>query len=108
MNAVNLLMQEHRRVKKLFSELETAPAGKREGLVCQMQLELLSHMAAEERVFYPALRASAQSQSHVDGAIEGHTTARNLIEEFGRVDVTAENFAERLSDVAKSIQEHIR
>ena len=105
MDAVTVLKHDHRRLEKLVSELQTGTGRPREDLLCQLQLELLSHTAAEERVFFPALQSLADEQA--DEIIHHHVTARRLVEELARVDSDRFDFAEQFSKVAKDVKEHI-
>jgi hemerythrin superfamily protein len=65
MNAISLLEEDHRKMKKLLSELEsTTERGvkTREELFATVKEELTVHETIEEEIFYPALKEHTQDQ----------------------------------------------
>ncbi|MFJ1571250.1 hemerythrin domain-containing protein [Pseudomonas sp. NPDC088322] len=58
MNAIELLEQDHKTVKKLLEELSNTTeraVKKRTELLARIELELQAHTTIEEEIFYPAL-----------------------------------------------------
>ncbi len=88
-NAVTLLTQDHREVKKLFREFqkltkkkdEADPEQKRE-LVQQACRALTVHARLEEELFYPAVRDAIDDDDTMDEAEVEHTAAKQLIAEL--------------------------
>jgi len=54
MDAFNLLKADHRKVEKLFSELESARGQAKMRVFEQIKTELELHTHIEETIFYPA------------------------------------------------------
>lgn len=106
MNAIDLLMRDHRTAEKLFSELHTATSAERERLFGLLNEELRAHTEAEEAVLYPALRA--QSADLVTRSIKEHAIVRRMLGLLSEAVVDSEAFQEDLTDLQKSVQEHIR
>src|SRR5688572_915695 len=105
MNGVNLLMEDHRKIEKLFSDLQTALAERRVQLVRDLKNHLLAHMKAEEEVLYPVLKSGASDE--VEHALDEHAIARELLEQL--VDVVDDPmFVDRLQELMQSVQDHIR
>ena len=56
MDAIELLIDDHRKVDNLFAEFKAAEPDARQKVVWTIVRELAIHAAIEETVFYPALR----------------------------------------------------
>src|SRR6188768_2075687 len=106
MNGINLLMEDHRKIEKLFSDLQTAVTARRGQLVQDVKNLLLAHMKAEEEVLYPILKSAASDE--VEHALDEHAIARELVEQLVAVDVHSPMFVDRLQELMQSVQDHIR
>jgi hemerythrin superfamily protein len=106
MNAIDLLMRDHRTVEKFFSELPTATPGEQERLFGDLNQELRAHMEAEERVFYTALHA--ESGDLINRSIQEHAAARRLLDQLAAADVDSDFFKRTFVALMKDVQTHIR
>ncbi len=82
-DAISLLMDDHKKVKKLFKEFEKlAKADDIDGKVeianhiCE---ELTIHAMIEEEIFYPAARSAIKDDDLLNEAEVEHATAKDLI-----------------------------
>jgi iron-sulfur cluster repair protein YtfE (RIC family) len=67
-NAISLLMQDHKKVKRLLKQLDNTTeraADRRESLFEQIQNELKIHTQLEEEIFYPAYRRRPKSLTNI-------------------------------------------
>ena len=74
MDAMTLLKEDHRKVKKMLAELEsTTERGvkTREELFTKVKQELVVHEAIEEEIFYPALEGASEDQGDRPGGLRG-------------------------------------
>lgn len=82
-DAVSLLMEDHKAVKKLFKEFEKlAKADDVDGKVevaNQICEELTIHTTIEEEIFYPAARAAIDDEELLNEAEVEHASAKDLI-----------------------------
>lgn len=82
-DAVSLLMEDHKAVKKLFKEFEKlAKADDVDGKVeiaNQICEELTIHAMIEEEIFYPAARSAINDEDMLNEAEVEHATAKDLI-----------------------------
>lgn len=84
MDAIELLIQDHRKVKTLFAEYDKlARSGargdaKRE-IADHICRELTVHAQVEEEIFYPAARKALAEQDLLNEAEIEHATAKGLI-----------------------------
>jgi hemerythrin superfamily protein len=70
MNALELLKQDHQKVKELFHEATRAEQNKRKDLFDKIDTELETHAHIEETVFYPALEQHEELKDMVTEALE--------------------------------------
>ena len=56
MDALELLEQDHAKVKKLFEQAEEADQKEQRDIFLQIKTELEIHTQIEENVFYPAMQ----------------------------------------------------
>ena len=81
--AIAMLMDDHRKVKKLFKDFEkTEDHGEQEQLATEICNELSVHADLEEQVFYPAARDALEESDVIDEAEVEHHVARDLIEKI--------------------------
>src|SRR5262245_5013683 len=84
-DAVTLLMDDHRMVKKLFKDFERlakndGSAPEKSAIVRRICSELSVHTRVEEEIFYPAVRKSINDAGDlVDEADVEHDGAKSLI-----------------------------
>jgi hemerythrin superfamily protein len=75
MDAIQLLIEDHRKVKKLLDELEsTTERGikTRTELFAKIKQELTVHEIIEEEIFYPELKAHPKAKDIVLEGYEEH------------------------------------
>ena len=82
-DAIDLLTEDHAKVKALFEQYEAlsdrSRASKKK-VADQICVELTKHALAEEEIFYPAVRAASKESSDlVDEARVEHASAKELI-----------------------------
>jgi hemerythrin superfamily protein len=83
--ALQMLMQDHRNVQKLFKSFEQmkedgdADEDSKREIVEQACMELTVHAQLEEECFYPALREALDEEDLVDEALVEHASAKELI-----------------------------
>jgi hemerythrin superfamily protein len=83
MNAIELLMQDHKNVEAMFERYdrlaeEGAPADEREALAALICAELAIHTRIEEEIFYPAVREVVGEDLIKEATVE-HSSAKALI-----------------------------
>jgi len=107
---VDLLRKDHETVKQLFRDFEAAEGIGEQGMIAQQILkELEVHAAAEEKVFYPAVREdSPDAGSKLDESREEHHLARLLIRELAKMTPEDERFSAKLRVLAESVRHHIK
>ena|SRR5438046_1539160 len=110
MNAITLLEDDHRKVKKLLAEGEetTERAEKtRAELYATLRREMEIHERIEEEIFYPALKADPRASDIVLEGFEEHHVVDEIMAELGQTDVTDETWAAKFNVMKENIEHHI-
>jgi hemerythrin-like domain-containing protein len=110
MNALELLQEDHDRIKPLLSELKetTERAEKTRGeLFSRIKVELTVHEIIEEEIFYPALKEHPKAKEIVLEGYEEHDVVSRLMGELDGMDATDERFGPKAKVMAENIEHHI-
>src|SRR5437868_6815960 len=95
-DAVSLLKQDHKKVKRLLNELENAESDQRTELLDQIESEIKIHMKVEEEIFYPAFKEAVRSEDDMQmffEALEEHHVTSVVMREIKSADTESEQFA---------------
>ena len=113
MGAIELLTEDHEKVKGLFEELLSTTnraEKKRMELLEKIRSELLAHTKIEEEIFYPAFK-QADGQEHKKlffEAMEEHRAVEKLVlPDLADTDVTSEQFPARAKVLKELILHHV-
>src|SRR5438445_12873425 len=83
MDALELLKQDHQKVKELLEEAEATEGGKEQREIFkQMKKELKTHARIEETVFYPAMEKHEELKDIVLESYEEHKQIKTLLREM--------------------------
>ena len=110
MDAIALLEADHRKVKKLLTELEaTTERGvkTRSELFATIKGELTLHEIVEEEVFYPELKAHPKARDIVLEGYEEHHVVDVLMSELEALDVSDETWGAKAEVMKENIEHHI-
>ena len=110
MNAITLLIDDHKRIKKMLAEGDetTERAEKtRTELFERLKELLLSHEQMEEDVLYPALKAHPKSKDMALEAFEEHHVVDQILEELGSTPVTDETWGAKFTVAKENLEHHI-
>jgi hemerythrin superfamily protein len=110
-DAITLLKADHKEVKKLFRQFETAGenATKQKGELVHRMIELLTvHTYVENEVMYPAVRALLPEVEHdILESFEEHHVADVLCTELFAMSPDAERFDAKTTVLIESVSHHI-
>jgi hemerythrin superfamily protein len=105
-DVVDLIMQDHREVERMFEELKTSPE-KRAGTVPVLVTLLTAHSRAEEAEVYPAARDEADEADDVEHSQEEHLLADQLLEKLAKTDPESPDFDDVLSELVEAVTHHV-
>lgn len=110
-NAITLLTDDHKEVKRLFKEFEkgkdSMDVADKEELVNQICEQLLLHTEAEEQIFYPAARAAIEDDDMMNEAEVEHSAARDLIEQLRGMDPSDEMYDAKVTVLSEQVEHHV-
>ena len=109
MNALEILKQDHQKVKQLFQEATHASdQRKRKDVFDKIDTELEIHAHIEETVFYPALEEHEELKDMVVEALEEHQEAKALLEELEELGPENHDFGSKLQELMESVEHHVQ
>lgn len=110
MDALTLLKDDHKRIRKLLSDgedtTERARVGRTE-IFTKLADVLKMHERREEEVLYPALKAHGKAKDIVLEGYEEHHVADVILAELSRTDVTDEVWAAKFAVLKENLEHHI-
>ncbi len=112
MDAVELLKSDHKKVKELFREFESAGdrAYKEKREIAEtVFMELDIHTKLEEEVFYPAVKAKGdkEEQEVIDESFEEHHVVDVLIAEMRKMDPKDDGYQAKFTVMTELVEHHI-
>lgn len=108
MDALELLEEDHERVKDLLSRLEKEKGAKaRERLFTEVKQELEVHEAIEEEIFYPALQEHPKAKDIVLEAYEEHNVVDMVMAEIEAIPFDDETWSAKLTVMKENVEHHI-
>jgi hemerythrin-like domain-containing protein len=110
-DAIQLILSDHREVERLFKEFERAEHagdGPRQAeAVRSLVRELSVHASVEEQFVYPALRERSGEAPVLD-ALEEHHAAKRTLEELGALPPGHPRLAPKVRLLAESVRRHVQ
>jgi hemerythrin-like domain-containing protein len=110
MNAITMLTEDHRAVKKLLDELETTTergVKTRTELYGRIKQMLTVHEVIEEEIFYPALREHPRAKDLVLEAYEEHDVVDTIMGQLGSLPVDDETWGAKATVMIENLRHHI-
>ena len=106
MDAIELLIGQHRALENLLGQVLEAPddEGKRSAFA-RVADELTVHIASEEQVFYPAVRASRTEDILLE-SLEEHLSLKRLLADLLILDPTEKTFEPKFKVLAEQAEHH--
>jgi hemerythrin superfamily protein len=108
-NAIEMLRQDHSKVKELFTKFEGAKDTQEIQRVVETALdELEVHAALEEEIFYPAVREEISEENKINEAEEEHHVVKLLISELEGMRSSDDRYRAKFKVLAESVKHHIQ
>ena len=117
MDALTLLKKDHKTVEALFKQFEQLgdrAVKARKKIVEKIILELSIHVAVEETVFYPAIRATAkkvdadEADDEILEALEEHHIVKWTLSELEKMSGDDERFEAKVTVLIESVRHHVK
>jgi len=112
-DAVQLLTDDHKKVKKLFKDFERikdqdGAAEEKSALVQQICMELTIHTKVEEEIFYPVVRESMDEEALMDEADVEHAGAKALIQQLEDMKPEDDHYDAKVTVLSEMIKHHVK
>ena len=109
MNAIELLKQDHDKVKEIFKQVEaTENDDKKHQLFKQIKLELETHTHIEETIFYPTIMVNEEIKDIVLEGLEEHKQAKTLLRDIPNLSDGSEKFDAKLKVLMEDVEHHVK
>ena len=107
MDALELLKEDHQKVKELFEEAEgTEDQKEKNRIFSEIQSELETHARIEETVFYPAMQQHEELKEMVLESIEERRQIKTLLKEIDNLKSDSEKFEPKLKVLMENVEHH--
>ncbi len=106
-DALELLKQDHEKVKQLFEQAESAEEDKEKRKIFkEIKKELETHTRIEESIFYPAMQEYEELKDMVLESIEEHKQVKKLLREIDKLGKTSDKFEPKLRVLQENVEHH--
>jgi hemerythrin superfamily protein len=105
MDALELLKQDHAKVKKLFEKAESVDEREQNRIFTQIKTELEIHAHIEESVFYPAMQRYDELKEMVAESLKEHSSLKTLLQAMATLS-DSEDFEDKLEELIDSVEHH--
>jgi hemerythrin superfamily protein len=111
LTAIDLLKEDHDKVKKAFKEFEKLDRSDTETCrqvvrtVCE---DLRVHTSLEEEIFYPAVREAIDDEDIMNEAAVEHETAKMLIDQLENMDADDPNYYATFTVLGEYVMHHVK
>ena len=110
-NAIDLLKEDHDKVKKAFKEFEKMDRADTDS--CRQMVEtvcadLRVHTTLEEEIFYPAVREAIDDEDILNEAAVEHETAKMLIEQLENMEPDDPNYYATFTVLGEYVMHHVK
>jgi iron-sulfur cluster repair protein YtfE (RIC family) len=107
MDALELLEQDHKKVKGLFAQAEKLEDKKQLlKLFKEIKAELDLHVRIEETIFYPAMEEHEDFEETILESIEEHKQVKTLLREMSKLSSSSERFKAKLKVLKDNVEHH--
>ncbi len=112
LDAIEMLMADHKKVKKLFSDFkklkDDGSNEEKAAIVDRICNELKVHATIEEEIFYPAVRKSIDDSDLMDEALVEHAGAKYLIAQLEEMGADDDLYDAKVTVLGEQIDHHVK
>jgi hemerythrin superfamily protein len=107
MDALELLKQDHQKVKQLFEQgQQTEDKKQQKKIFREIKSELETHARIEETIFYPAMEEHEELKDMVLESLEEHKQMKTVLRELGRLSANSERFKPKFKVLMDDVEHH--
>lgn len=105
MDALELLKQDHQKVKELFKQQSEDKKQQRQ-IFKEIKSELETHARIEETIFYPAMQQHDELKDMVLESFEEHRQMKTVLRELAKLSVSSERFKPKFKVLKDDVEHH--
>ena len=107
MDALELLKQDHQKVKELFKQgQQTEDKKQQKQIFKEIKSELETHARIEETIFYPAMQEHDELKDMVLESLEEHKQLKTVLRELGKLSASSERFKPKFKVLMDDVKHH--
>ena len=107
MDALELLKQDHQKVKELFNQgQQTQDKKQQKQIFKDIKSELETHARIEETIFYPAMEEHDELKDMVLESLEEHRQMKTVLRELGKLSASSERFKPKFKVLMDDVKHH--
>ena len=106
-NMIDLLKEDHRKVKGLFEKFKAANATSLQSIADEALQDLEIHTKIEDSIVYPAIREAIDEEEMMDEAKEEHHVVGLLIKELRKMKAAADGYHAKFTVLSELVEHHI-
>jgi len=106
-NIIDLLLRQHVEIRRLFTEVDSAPLDQRSEAFDRLRRFIAVHETAEEEIVHPVARRKGDARSTiVDVRLQEENEAKKVLAELERLGPDSSEFPELFSNLRRSVLAH--
>ena len=107
MDILELLKEDHQKVKKLFEQgQQTQDKKQQKQIFKEIKSELERHTRLEETIFYPAMEEHEELKDMVLESLEEHKQVKTVLREMGKLSPNSEKFKPKFKVLKDNVEHH--
>ena len=107
MDVLELLKQDHHKVKELFEQgQQTQDKKQQKQIFKEIKSELERHTRLEETIFYPAMAEHEELKEMVLESLEEHRQVKTVLREMGKLSPNSEKFKPKFKVLKDNVEHH--
>jgi hemerythrin superfamily protein len=107
MDVLELLKEDHQKVKKLFEQgQQTQDKKQQKQIFKEIKSELERHTRLEETIFYPAMEEHEELKDMVLESLEEHKQVKTVLREMGKLSPNSEKFKPKFKVLKDNVEHH--
>ena len=108
MNALDLLTDDHQKVKQLFQQAQQIQDNQqKKEMFDKIDMELAIHADIEETIFYPSLEEHESLKEMVREARQEHEDVEQLLLEIEDLATEDTDFSSQLAELEETVEHHV-
>jgi hemerythrin superfamily protein len=110
MNAIQMLLDDHQKVRDLYAEWKSGGKDQHQQIGNQILQELFMHSKLEEEIFYPAFRnaADAQGKELTAEAYEEHAKVDEMVTRLMGMTAADNEYSSMFRELMQNVEHHVQ